>query len=144
MCILLRGFVLNELLTRHYTIEWVYSSTPYTGHDKDQIAEMHAHPDNSTRMAKRNCLIRMTYALGLIVLALTVVLVLWFYSGARQRGIPHAHGRLWRFIYQPDAVMPDNVVSGFTSQSLQVEEKFDLDHLVHAVVERLLALSSSQ
>jgi hypothetical protein len=140
MAILLVGFVLNELIMRHYTAEWVYSSTPYTGDSRERTAEMHAHPANQQRNRLRNCLIRITRNLGGVVLALTGLLVLWFYSSLRRRGLKDVHGSFWRFVYQPNAVMAQDLASGFSSQALLLDEKFDLDNLVAAVAARLREL----
>jgi len=93
-------------------------------------------------MKLRQNMIRASWGLGITVLSLTIVLVLWFYSRWRSTAVTafkksQAAGKsaLWNFVYQPDA--KKDAAWTLQSQPLALEEKYDLDKIVKAVLAKI-------
>ena len=143
-CLLGIAFILNEAVNKHYTPEWVFdaskNSSTWTG-KRWYKKEARAHPHTvqvQQREHLRNTLIDLSWGLGISALVLTVLLAAWFFSSTRKRMLQHppaAPSALWKFALQPDAFQPKAWT--FTSQSLKMEEKYELDMIVKAVLNKL-------
>jgi hypothetical protein len=137
------AFVVNELVNHYYTPEWVYDVPP---HASAWSATVWWHRESrqsdtvrrAARQRVRKQLISTSWGFGLTALTLTLLLTAWFYSPWRTRGLaqrPDASGALWHFAYQPDAFQPQPWA--LTSQVITLEEKYELDAIVTAVLKKL-------
>ena len=138
------AFILNEAVDKHYTPEWIYNvpkhSSAWTGkHWYKKEARIHPHSVRvETRKKVRKILIDISWGVGITSLILTVLLAIWFYSSTRQHMLAHPPANpsaLWTFGFQPDAFQPKPWA--FSSQSLKMEEKYELDVIVEAVLKKL-------
>jgi hypothetical protein len=129
------------MVEHHYTPEWVFGVKRRAVHwsgvqwEKKEVGN-HAHR-NERRKKMRNNLINISWALGITVLALTAIATIWFHSPMRKNAIkgPSAtKGRVWRFVYQPEAYQSP---LSLTSNSLAVEEKYEIDSITAAVLRKL-------
>ena len=141
VAVLAVAFVINEMVEHHYTPEWVFdvkkSAVRWSGTrwEKKEAGKHVQATQQRKRLRER--LISISWVLGIVVLALTVVCTGWFHSPMRKRAIqgPYAtKGRVWRFIYQPEAYQSPLAL---TSTSLAVEEKYEIHSITTAVLRKL-------
>ncbi len=138
------AFILNEVVDSHYTPEWVYDVPPHasawngkTWYRRESRIHPHAARIEDRKMIRKR-LVSASWGFGIASLALTLLLAVWFYSPWRKRALaqrPHPPGALWHFAYQPDAFQPQPWA--LTSQGLSLEEKYEMESIVAAVLKKL-------